>query len=51
MQMVADLADRILVLDVGRTIADGPPHQVLGNPAVIRAYLGAEASRHTGAAG
>ncbi len=41
MQMVADLADRILVLDVGRTIADGPPDVVLRNEAVIRAYLGA----------
>ena len=41
MQMVADLADRILVLDAGRTIAAGPPETVLRDPAVIRAYLGA----------
>ena len=40
MQMVADLADRIIVLDVGRTIADGEPQMVLRNPAVIQAYLG-----------
>jgi branched-chain amino acid transport system ATP-binding protein len=41
MQMVADIADRILVLDVGRTIAEGPPQTVLRDPAVIRAYVGA----------
>ena len=41
MQMVADIADRILVLDVGRIIAEGPPHTVLRDPAVIRAYVGA----------
>jgi branched-chain amino acid transport system ATP-binding protein len=49
MQMVADLADRILVLDVGRAIADGPPQRVLANPAVIRAYLGAGTGDQTGA--
>ena len=49
MQMVADLADRILVLDVGRAIADGPPQHVLDNPAVIRAYLGAGTGDQTGA--
>ena len=41
MQMVADLADRIHVLDYGRSLASGRPEQVLTNPAVIAAYLGA----------
>ena len=40
MQMVADLADRIHVLDYGRTLASGVPEQVLKNPAVVAAYLG-----------
>ena len=40
MQMVADLADRIHVLDYGRTLAEGRPSQVLSHPDVIKAYLG-----------
>jgi len=40
MQMVADLADRIHVLNYGRTLAEGKPKTVLKNPEVVRAYLG-----------
>ena len=40
MQMVADLACRVHVLDYGRSLADGPPEEVLKNKAVIEAYLG-----------
>src|SRR5262245_32803758 len=40
MQMVADLADRIHVLNYGRTLASGPPMQVLQDPRVVSAYLG-----------
>jgi branched-chain amino acid transport system ATP-binding protein len=42
MQMIADLADRIHVLDYGRTIAEGPPQVVLNDPSVLAAYLGTE---------
>ena len=40
LQMVADLADRIHVLDYGRTLAEGPPAEVLKDPHVIAAYIG-----------
>jgi branched-chain amino acid transport system ATP-binding protein len=40
MQMVADLADRIHVLDYGRTLASGPADAVLKDEKVIAAYLG-----------
>ncbi len=40
MQMVADLADRIHVLDYGRTLASGPADVVLKDEKVIAAYLG-----------
>ena len=41
MQMVADLADSIVVLDFGEKITDGAPQGVLADPRVISAYLGA----------
>jgi branched-chain amino acid transport system ATP-binding protein len=41
MQMIADLADRIHVLDYGRTLASGVPDVVLKDPKVVAAYLGA----------
>jgi branched-chain amino acid transport system ATP-binding protein len=43
MQMVTDLADRIVVLNQGDVIANGLPDQVRMLPEVIKAYLGADA--------
>lgn len=41
MQMVADLADRLFVVDHGRYLVSGPPDIVLSDPRVVEAYLGA----------
>jgi branched-chain amino acid transport system permease protein len=43
MGFVMSLTDHVVVLDFGTRIAEGPPAEIKRNPAVLAAYLGAEA--------
>jgi ABC-type branched-subunit amino acid transport system ATPase component len=38
--LVRDVAERVVAMDRGRVLADGPPDQVLADPGVVAAYIG-----------
>jgi branched-chain amino acid transport system ATP-binding protein len=40
MRAIMSLSDRIIVLNLGRKMAEGTPSVVASNPEVIAAYLG-----------
>jgi len=43
---VTRLSDRMVVLNYGQKIAAGPPREVINDPAVVAAYLGADYVAH-----
>ncbi len=40
MEVILSLAERAVVFHQGRVIAQGPPREVVDDPAVVAAYLG-----------
>lgn len=40
MEAVMELSDRVIVINSGRKIVEGPPKEVVVNPQVVQAYLG-----------
>lgn len=49
MHMVRHIADWVIVMAEGRVVAEGPPDEVMENPAVVDAYLGAHQDLDLGA--
>jgi branched-chain amino acid transport system ATP-binding protein len=42
MPLLSGLCDRLVALELGGVIAEGPPRDVLAHPAVIASYLGTD---------
>jgi branched-chain amino acid transport system ATP-binding protein len=47
MKVVLNVCTRIVVLHNGHPIADGPPREVISNPAVVEAYLGQQYAKRS----
>ena len=40
MPLITSISDRMLALELGQVIAEGPPHEVVEHPGVVASYLG-----------
>ncbi|SJN08001.1 Branched-chain amino acid transport ATP-binding protein LivG (TC 3.A.1.4.1) [Leucobacter sp. 7(1)] len=47
MRALMALADRVLIMDQGRTLRQGEPGEVMSDPEVVRVYLGSSAEEAT----
>jgi branched-chain amino acid transport system ATP-binding protein len=50
MELVMNVSQRLIVLDYGKKIAEGPPEQVARDPLVIKAYFGERYARELASA-
>jgi ABC-type branched-subunit amino acid transport system ATPase component/predicted MFS family arabinose efflux permease len=44
MPLLSSICDRLVALELGRVIAEGPPEQVLSDPRVVASYLGGDST-------
>jgi ABC-type branched-subunit amino acid transport system ATPase component len=42
MPLITSISDRIIALDLGTVVTDGPPNEVVNHPQVIASYLGTD---------
>ena len=40
--LVTSVSDRMIAMDLGRVLVEGPPEEVVAHPGVVRAYLGTD---------
>jgi branched-chain amino acid transport system ATP-binding protein len=44
MALISSISDRLVALDQGAVVTEGPPAEVLAHPQVVESYLGGDAA-------